>query len=143
MLRGFACGSAAPRGARIALMRAMKPVVRTALALAASALMMFVLDAVARRRGVGRGSLTRKILAVVRPLPVADDTVAERVRKRLARVATDPGSILVSIEHGCVDLRGPVPTRERPQIVRAIATVPGVDAVVDLMTEQGQPARFW
>ena len=121
----------------------MKPVVRTALALAASALTMLALDAVARRRGLGRGSLTRKILAVVRPLPVADDTVAARVRKRLARVATDPGSILVSIEHGCVDLRGPVPTRERPQIVRAIATVRGVDAVVDLMTEQGPPARFW
>jgi hypothetical protein len=89
----------------------------------------------ARRR---RGELLHKILARVRPTPVADDAVEAQVRRTLARHASEPNDIAVSIEHGCVDLRGPVETHERARLVRAVATVRGVDAVLDLMTE---PAR--
>lgn len=80
-------------------------------------------------------SVVRTLLDLVRPAPVSDETVEARVRRKLARTAAHPQNITVSIEHGCVDLRGPVETRERARIVKAIATVRGVDSVVDLMTE--------
>jgi hypothetical protein len=96
---------------------------------------MLALEAGARRRGYGAGRAVRGLLARVRPPAVTDDTVAARVRETLARTAHDPEAITVAIEHGCVDLRGPVDTRERARIVKAIATVRGVDSVLDLMTE--------
>jgi len=94
-----------------------------------------VLEAIGRRKGGRAGARARALLARLRPKPVTDDTVEIRVRKRLARTASDPSAIMVRIEHGCVDLRGPVETRERARIVRAVSTVPGVDSVLDLMTE--------
>ncbi len=103
-----------------------------------------VLESIGRRRGGRAGAGARALLARVRPKPVTDDTVEALVRKRLARTASDPASIIVSIEHGCADLRGPVETRERARIVRAVSTVRGVDSVLDLMTEpvavRGPPA---
>lgn len=113
----------------------MKRVLHTTLVIAAGGAAMLLLDAVAKRRGGGRRRVTQALLARLRPAPVADDTVETRVRNKLARTATHPDTITVSIEHGCADLRGAVPTRERSRIVRAIATVRGVDSVLDLMTE--------
>jgi len=114
------------------------------LAFAAGGVVLLVLESVGRRKGGHAGAGARALLARIRPEPVADDTVELRVRKRLVRTASDPSSITVSIEHGCADLRGPVETRERARIVRAVATVPGVDSVLDLMTEPtptSSPAR--
>jgi hypothetical protein len=105
------------------------------LAFAAGGVVLLVLEALGRRKGGRAGAGAPTLLARMRPKPVADDTVEVRVRKRLARTASDPASIVVSIEHGCADLRGPVETRERARIVRAVSTVPGVDSVLDLMTE--------
>lgn len=113
----------------------MRNVLRTALGFAVGGVAMLALERGARRRGGRAGSAARAFLQAVRPAPVADETVETRVRKKLARTALDPAAITVSIEHGCVDLRGPVETRERARIVRAIATVRGVDSVLDLMTE--------
>ena len=113
---------------------------RAMLAFAASGVVLLVLESIGRRRGGRAGAGARRLLARMRPKPVADDTVELRVRKRLARTASDPASIVVTIEHGCADLRGPVETRERARIVRAVSTVPGVDSVLDLMTEPGPPA---
>jgi hypothetical protein len=112
----------------------MKRVLRSALAIAAGGVLMLLLDGFAKRCG-NRRNLTGLLLDLMRPAPVADETVEVRVRNRLARTATHPELITVSTEHGCVDLRGVVPTRERARIVRTIATVPGVDSVLDLMTE--------
>jgi hypothetical protein len=112
----------------------MRTFVRRALWFAGSAVVMLALEAVSRRKGRG-GNAARALLDRVRPPPVADDTVEMRVRKKLARTATNPDAITIRIEHGCVDLRGPVPTRERANIVRAISAVSGVDSVLDLMTE--------
>lgn len=108
----------------------MKRLVRGVL----SFLAMLALDG-GSRSAKARGSRVGTLLDRVRPEPVSDDTVESRVRKRLDRTASDPSAIVVSIEHGCVDLRGPVETRERARIVKAVATVPGVDSVLDLMTE--------
>jgi hypothetical protein len=120
-----------------------KSALRAMLAFAGGGVVLLVLEAMGRRKGGGAGAGARALLARVRPRPVADDTVEVRVRKRLARTASDPESIVVSIEHGCADLRGPVETRERARIVRAVSTVPGVDCVLDLMTEPtpSTPAR--
>jgi hypothetical protein len=113
----------------------MRRVVRTVLVFAAAGGALLALEAYARRRGALAGGAVARLLAIMRPAPVTDDTVEARVRRKLGRTAVDPAAITVAIEHGCVDLRGPVGTRERARIVRAIATVPGVDSVVDLMTE--------
>ncbi|MDB4935428.1 MAG: hypothetical protein JWP87_2400 [Labilithrix sp.] len=106
------------------------------LAFAAGGAVLLALEKIARRRGGLAGASVRKLLARMRPRPVTDDTVEARVRKKLARTAAAPEAIRVKIEHGCVDLRGPVDTRERARIVRAVAQVRGVDSVLDLMTEQ-------
>lgn len=113
------------------------------LAFAAGGVVLLVLEAVGRRKGGHAGARARALVARLRPKPVADDTVELRVRKRLARTASAPEAITVSVEHGCADLRGLVETRERARIVRAVSTVRGVDSVLDLMTElaPGAPAR--
>lgn len=77
----------------------------------------------------------RKATAALRPAPVTDEAIRERVRTKLDRMASRAPSITVMVEHGCVELRGPIETRERARVVRAIAKLKGVDAVVDLMTE--------
>jgi hypothetical protein len=123
----------------------MKKVLRTVLAFTAGGAALLALEALWRRRGRRAGSAAARLVALVRPAPVPDDTVEVRVRRKLAHTARQPEAIHVSIEHGCVDLRGPVATRERARIVRAVATIPGVDSVLDLMTEPGSSegaARF-
>lgn len=77
----------------------------------------------------------RRATAALRPAPVTDESVRERVRTKLDRLASHARSITVMVEHGCVELRGPIETRERARVVRGIAKLRGVDAVVDLMTE--------
>lgn len=118
----------------------MRSAIRTVLLSAAGAGAMLALERLARRRGLLRGNAAQRLLAMIRPAPVDDDTIEARVRRKLARIAHDPDAIAVAIEHGCVDLRGPVDTRERARIVRAVSMVPGVDSVLDLMTEpHGEP----
>ena len=95
---------------------------------------MLVLENGSSRRG-GRGEAARALLARIRPPPITDEAIEARVRRNLARTATFPQAITVSIEHGCVDLRGPVETHERARIVKAVAAIRGVDSVLDLMTE--------
>jgi len=118
----------------------MRRVLRAVLGFAAGAFALGLLQRLAGRSG-GSAAGARALLARLRPKPVRDETVALRVQRRLARTALRPGEISVRIEHGCVDLRGPVDTRERARIVRAVASVRGVDSVLDLMTEPATTAR--
>ncbi len=113
---------------------------RRVLWFAAGTAAMLVLERGSRHKG-RRGSAARLLLDRIRPAPVSDDTVDSRVRNKLKSVASNPSAITVSIEHGCVDLRGAVQTRERARIVRAISNIGGVDAVVDLMTEDSGATR--
>jgi hypothetical protein len=113
----------------------MRRGLRAFLGFAAGALVLGVLERIARPRIGGSAVRARALLARLRPKPVGDETVEVRVRRKLARTAHDPDAIVVKIEHGCVDLRGPVETRERARIVQAVAHVRGVDSVLDLMTE--------
>ena len=115
---------------------------RAFIGFALGAFVLSALERIARRRRGGSASGgARALLARLRPKPVGDETVEVRVRRKLARNASDPDAIRVTIEHGCVDLRGPVETCERARIVQAVARVRGVDSVLDLMTEPTLPAR--
>ncbi len=40
-----------------------------------------------------------------------------------------------SVEHGCVVLMGAIAPQDRAQLVKRVAKLRGVDAVMDLMTE--------
>jgi hypothetical protein len=113
----------------------MKRVLRGALTFVAGAAVLLALEARGRRRGARAGAAAGRLLALLRPAPIRDEAVAARVRAKLVRTARDPAGIRVTIERGCVELRGRVETRQRGRIVRAVAAVPGVDSVVDLMTE--------
>lgn len=84
----------------------------------------------------------KTLARALRPLPVSDQAIRTRVREKLDRVARHAAGISVTVEHGCVELRGPVETRERARVVREIARVKGVDAVVDLMTEPEREATL-
>lgn len=118
------------------LSTSMKKAVRMLLSFVGTGALMLAVDAISRRR---RGALLRKLLGVIRPLPVDDGTVRARVRSKLEQTAERAASIAISVEHGCVELRGPIGTHERARVVREVARVKGVDAVVDLMTEPAPP----
>jgi len=63
--------------------------------------------------------------------PVTDEVLAERVRARLGRVVSHPGSIVVTVANGSVTLSGPVLAHERKRLLRAVGRVPGVFDLYD------------
>ncbi len=81
-------------------------------------------------------SSTERLLQVLRPRVPRDETTHELVRAKLALVSTRPEAIRVLVDRACVVLTGPVPTSERPRIVRSLARVRGVDSIVDLLSEE-------
>lgn len=109
----------------------MHGVLRTALGIAAGSAAIVLLEPRARPRRVV--SIMRRALGSRR---VLDRSLADEVEARLLELTPHASSIHVSAEHGCVLLTGDVRTEERAQLVRAAASVPGVDSVVDLMTER-------
>ncbi len=58
-----------------------------------------------------------------------DEVVEARVRARLGRLSTHPGSIEVTAQDGVITLRGPVFTREMASVVRGISSVRGVERI--------------
>lgn len=110
----------------------MRTSVKTMLGIAGGATAMILLD----------GHATRAIGGVRRLLarePECGATVQAAVRRKLDALTPHAGAIHVSDEQGCVTLTGDVLTEERALIVREVATVEGVDSVVDLMTEHVTP----
>lgn len=65
--------------------------------------------------------------------PVPDDVLAERVRARIGRTVSHPGSIDVRVAQGEVTLQGPVLAHEAPRLLRAARGVPGVQRVIDAL----------
>ncbi|HKE17462.1 MAG TPA: SRPBCC family protein [Kofleriaceae bacterium] len=61
--------------------------------------------------------------------PWPDDLVAARVRAAVARAASYPHAIHVSVDHGVATLRGPVLERELAGVVRRAARVAGVRSI--------------
>lgn len=58
--------------------------------------------------------------------PVADDILAQRVRARLAEVASRPAAISVEVEQGVVRISGDAPQEEHQALLASLLEVPGV-----------------
>src|SRR5579871_5270620 len=72
----------------------------------------------------------------------ADDLVlAERVRAKLGRLVRHPGAIDVTANHGNILLRGPVLADEVQQLLLGVASVPGVENVVDSLDVRQVPGN--
>lgn len=77
---------------------------------------------------------------VVQPEPI-DDVLVERVRARLGRLVSHPGAIHVEARHGTVTLSGPIFEAELEQVLKAVAAVPGVAAVVNRLEAHAEAAH--
>ncbi len=71
-----------------------------------------------------------RVLALISPKPVRDAELARRVEAKMP-----DGVHASSVEHGCVVLMGAIAPQDRAQLVKRVAKLRGVDAVMDLMTE--------
>lgn len=60
---------------------------------------------------------------------IADETVTADIRSRLAKIVRHPRLIEVTIERGCVLLRGPILMREIDRIIDPISRIEGVRRV--------------
>lgn len=134
----------------------MKNVFRLASAFAAGALAMYYLDpnagrrrrAVVRDRGVaaghdagdfarGKARHTRDhmkgFMARARErlsrAPVDDDQLHERIRSRLGRLVGHPGEVHVEVYQGQVVLRGTASGEEIEELLDAVASMRGVEAI--------------
>lgn len=65
--------------------------------------------------------------------------IERAVREKLDGLTPHATAMHISDENGCVILTGDVLTDERALIIREVATVEGVDAVVDLLDEHREP----
>jgi hypothetical protein len=69
---------------------------------------------------------------------VSDETIAQTIRARLARLER-PDAIVVEVEEGCVRLRGPVLTRDAERARRAVRRVRGARSLVDELEVHDAP----
>ena len=84
------------------------------------------IDASNRARG-----LVAEARSALRPEPVDDVRLIERVRAELGRVTHHPRTIDVSATGGAVTLRGPVLADEADRIVKEVKRVTGVNIIYD------------
>ncbi len=77
--------------------------------------------------------------ATLRPEPVDDVRLIERVRAQLGRVTTHPRTIEVSAMGGAVTLRGPVLSDEAERIVREVKSLSGVNRIYDRLERHATP----
>jgi osmotically-inducible protein OsmY len=68
-----------------------------------------------------------------------DDTLAERVRARLARAVAHPETVQVSVEDGVVTLAGSVAAVEFDRLVSGVLRVRGVKDVNDQLDVRPTP----
>ncbi|MBI2388761.1 MAG: BON domain-containing protein [Deltaproteobacteria bacterium] len=69
---------------------------------------------------------------------VSDDVLVERVRAKLGHVCSHAGAIEVKAKaEGTIELKGPIPAIEYPQVLAAIRLVPGVHHIDDDLEVQG------
>lgn len=66
--------------------------------------------------------------------PVPDEILVERVRAKIGRIVTHPGSIDVAVRDGVVTLRGPILKNEVKPLLSCVRRVRGVAAVEDQLT---------
>jgi hypothetical protein len=89
-----------------------------------------------RARGLVASARSR-----MHPDPEDDDVVAERVRTELSQVVSQPGAVVVAVEHGAVTLSGEATAREREDLIAVTRSVRGVRDLEDrLETRESEPA---
>jgi len=62
---------------------------------------------------------------------IDDPVLQARVRQKIGRMVSNPHSIKVSAEAGCITLRGPVLEAEHRTLLNTVRAVPGVTEVAD------------
>lgn len=88
----------------------------------------------------GRG-LVAETRALVSPGEVSDRVLEERVRARLGRVVSHPGSITVEARQGVVTLSGAILEREVAPLLSAVASVRGVRDVENRLEVHEEPGH--
>ena len=86
-------------------------------------------DAVHRAQGLVAS--TRRLFS---DEPVSDEVLAERVRAALGRAVSHPHAVETRVEHGHVDVSGPILSDEVRGLLRCLRKVPGVRGVSDHLT---------
>jgi len=71
--------------------------------------------------------------------PVPNDALKARVRSRLGRVVSYPHAVQVHVDHAQVTLSGLVLAKEANALIRAVASVSGVEAVVNDLELRDDP----
>lgn len=75
--------------------------------------------------------------------PVDDETLTDRVRKRIASTMLKAAHISAHASHGVVMLRGTVTRAERDQALAAVLAVPGVTRVANYLdTDEVSEEQF-
>jgi uncharacterized membrane protein len=72
---------------------------------------------------------------------IADDVLMARVRSKLGRTVSHPGSIEVAASGGTVTLQGPILKREVKRAMQAVWAIPGVHNVIDRLEAHEQPGN--
>ncbi len=70
--------------------------------------------------------------------PPPDEVLAERVRSKLGRIVSHPGSIEVSARRGTVTLRGDVLRSEVRDLISRVSSIPYVEAVRNFLRSRAE-----
>ena len=92
------------------------------------------LDLRNRAQGVIHGVQSRFSSA-----PVDDATLVERVRSKLGRLVSHPGSIHVTVQDGIVTFSGSTVAGEAIKLLKGVKRIPGVREVVTYLETQAEP----
>lgn len=91
-------------------------------------------DASHRTRGLIASATSR-----VRPAPVDDNVLQERVRAKIGRASSHPGALEIVAEQGRILVAGPILHDEVAGVLRAIKGVPGVREVESRLAIHDEP----
>lgn len=94
-------------------------------------------DTANRARGAAAAGLQR-----VRRREIPNRVLVERVRSRLGRVVSHPGALHVTAAGGAVTISGPILKHEAKHALDAVASVSGVQNVVDRLEQHEQPGKI-
>jgi uncharacterized membrane protein len=83
--------------------------------------------------------LAAELSHLFRPEQVSDKALVERVRSKMGRVVSHPGSIMVTASNGVVTLSGPILKSEVDGLLSCVRRVRGVEAIVNQLEVYQQP----
>lgn len=90
-------------------------------------------------RAQGAWAFVRSLPARLTGEAVPDQVLAQRVRSKIGRVVSHPGSIGVAVHDGRVILSGPILAHEVDRLLAAVSRVPGVRGVEERLDRHERP----